>query len=390
MNKALHVVIEHIAEMKQAVVPDIPTPPDIDLEKLADAEKPVVLKLGQVGAVSKSRTSRGKQRVYGRQFYESLVSEINQKRPEGAWGHVLDPKRRAEHYEEPAVRWIGATIDDNGTVWGKLIPQREDAQRHLRIAETTGANVATSLLGWVKFDQKGEGVSIDLENIDLAHPSRAGVKDAVSPVFTSEMATEEDEDMKTIEELMAELASVRQDANEQRELVGELNGRISDLETASDQLSELREFVAEQSGVFEQAGIPLGDDVIATMRGLVQQLQHVQVTERLRQADELVAEMVKLEKMRPLVRNLLQLPSADDLDNPEMVAEMWGRVPEADDLKEQITALLEQEHLQQISQALVGEQAGPSAIVGNQDKTDAWRDEAAKKAEDVAREVGAI
>src|SRR5574341_769890 len=180
-SEMLHVQVSEF----RGTYPDIPLPEDIDKEALNGAFF-VTLPIMPPNAKS------GNGRKYSAKFPETVAREINVNRPEGRWGH-LRPDERPTRYEPPAVRWLAAAMDGNGMAWGKLIPLTPEAKEHFRVAKATNARVATSIYGWVT-EQNGEAVDIELESIDLADPSRAGIKETVAkPVITSEMQGEEEQ-----------------------------------------------------------------------------------------------------------------------------------------------------------------------------------------------------
>ncbi len=383
MSKLIRV--NHVAEMG-LTPPDIALPADIDLSRLKEEEKPRILQIGKVGATSRSKSPNGKPRTYGRQFYESLVAEIAQKRPEGGWGHLLDPKRREQDYSPPALRWLAGTIDSQGVAWGLAIPLTKESQDYLRVAELTSAPVGTSFLGNVTF-VGNEGIAIELENLDFAHPPRAGVQDAVGKVYVSEMEESMD---PSYEELVAELATTQEVANTYTVRVAELEAQVAELQPAQTQLQGIRQFVAEQADMMARMEINIsgyGDDLPRMIQDVIAKITQMQGQMFLRDAIDTVAEMVALDDLRPLIVAQLGLPSVEGVTTVQ-VAEMFQKLPTLDDVKAKVKALMEQPYIQTVAKALVAEQSGPAAIVGQAPATKTYADEVVEKAEEVARKMG--
>jgi hypothetical protein len=375
----MRVQIQHIGELASVGIPEIPIPSDIDLSKLKTEEQPVTLRIGKVGAVSRNASPTGKPRKYGLSFYQKLVQEIAEKRPEGAWGHLISPEKRAEHYAPPAIRWLGAVIDENGVVWGKCIPQTSEAQNHFRIAEATKAQVATSLLGDVTFVGE-EGVDIKLENIDLAHPPRVGVQDAISYVYVSEM---EGSMPPTVESLTTELDNATQ-------RVSELEKQIASLQTDATQAQAVRALVSEYADAFVRMEINLsasGNDLVKVVSEMIAKLQEFQIQNFNRAAEHVVSEMVQLDILRPIVLRELNLVAPNA--SKTLVAEMVQRLPNVEAVKTRVSEIMKQTHIEAIAKAIVAEKAGPSAIVGGTTKKD-WRDEYVENARQIAKEMGAL
>lgn len=392
--------IEYIGEMDNEA-PDVPLADGVDISNLRDDEKPYTLRIGKVGAISKNKARNGKPRRYGQAFYQSLVREINDKRPEGIWGHPdLAGKMHPLEYVPPAVRWVGAVMDEAGEVWGKVIPVSQEAKDYLRIAKASKAPVATSYVGLTTFAGE-EGVEVDLRRLDMAPVSNPGVQDAISRVFVSEMEEPEgmakrtqnqaevEEPVVEVEEA-GEVTEVENEGNTYQERVGELEARVAELEPVAGQIAQIRELVGEAS-VLERVGIEVSDDVIATLKALIGELSKKDAVEFLREAEEIVAEMVALEAARPIVLDMLNLPSMDQVGEPQLVAEMFGTYPDRDSLREKVKGIVARPHMAAMLKAMVGEAAGPSAVVGEQgpDPVEEKKQKLVEEAEQIAKEWGA-
>jgi len=308
--------------------PDIPLPEDINLNELtAEGLEPffVTLPLLRVGAESRTRSRNGGFRRYGEASVQRLVAEINGKRPEGGWGHLRDDERPTK-YGPPAIRWLAARTEPDGQSWGKLIALTPEARDYYRNAKLTNARVGSSIYGTATFDGD-EVVDLDLERIDIADPSRAGVKSAVAvPQITSEM--QEDETVDPNQELIAELRST---SNGYQSRIAEMETRIAELEASQGIIAEMQELLP-------------GDDLVAEMRGVITELGTLRRVELGHQVDEVIAEMVELDGLRPLVRDLL------------------GTVDSVETARASVTAILERPHVQQMAKTLVKEMAGPGAF----------------------------
>lgn len=165
--------------------PNIPLPKDINLENLKAAipggvVEFVTLPIGQIDARSAN------QRTYTEQAVKDLVKQVNERRPEGMWGH-LSADEMATRYDKPSIRWMAAMLDGDGVAWGKGLPLDEQTRDYYRIARATNARVGTSLTAFAEME--GDRVqNIDLKTIDIADPGRVGVPiTAALPQLSNEM-----------------------------------------------------------------------------------------------------------------------------------------------------------------------------------------------------------
>lgn len=302
--------------------PNIPLPPDIDLNAFSEDERFfTTLPIMPVGARSRN------QRTYSREAVEAIVRQINENRPSGFWGH-LPVEERATRYDPPAVRWLAAMIDGDGMAWGKLIATRQDAREHLRFAMKSNARVGTSIYGWA--EQDGELVTdIELESIDLADPARVGILEANGvPAVSAEMVAEEQPDMT--EAQVAELTAERGQLQEQ---LASLTARA---EAAEGVVGELRGLLGDSA------------DVLAAVRelhGMAAEFKAVKAREITRQIDDAVAEAVSLEALRPLVR--LAIGAAETVEAA----------------KAAIQSVVESPHYKDAASKIVQAEMGPSALV---------------------------
>jgi uncharacterized coiled-coil protein SlyX len=314
----------------RGVYPEVLLPADIAEEM--KGELTYTLPIGKVGA--KSRNNR----VYTKNAVERLVAQVNDKRPEGRWGHLAESER-ATRYDPPAVRWLAATLDEQGTAWGKLLPITETAKEHFRIAKLTKAKVGTSLYGTARM--KGDQViDLILETIDLADPERVGVLEAAATVkVTKEMQDDTQETVMELEKVLAELTAkdiaklpepIRQAIIAEHEATQKSAARIAEMES--------------------QAAAK--DKTISELNGQLAELAGKQFTADL---DEVVAELIVVEQLRPMVRKsvLLELGGKRDLEAA----------------KKALSEYVATDEYKTLAKLLVGELAGPAAILGGKANT---------------------
>lgn len=345
--------------------PDIALPEDINKEDLGDFF--VTLPIGKFNARSRNK------RTYGEKAVRKLVSEVNEKRPTGHWGHP-DPKDRSER--PPVVQWLAATIDEkSGTAWGKLVPLTTESKEYLRIKRATRSEVGNSLYG----DAVMEGdkvVDLTLEYIDLVADSRiVGVPDtAAVPVTTKETIQKEGKQMPTEFNETTLITELRDERDSGRKTISELERKVAELAPAAAQVDALKKFVAEQADVFTSAGITIsanGPDFIQVIREMIGKLQGLQAEKLATQLDGVVTEMVKVEKLRPIVKQLLGAPKSEA------------------DARARVTEILNQDTIKELAAAVVREQAGPNAFVaGGNGAHSSTREEAIKNAETNAKARG--
>lgn len=177
------VVLENVVIL-EATFPEVPM--SIDKAQLVDGDADpffVTLPIGSVGA--KSRNGR----VYTRGAVDNIVEAIQQRRVGGIKGHLRD-EDRAHKFDLPSLIWVGSMLSSDGTLYGKAYVPRyaEDVREYLRIAQVSNAPVGTSIYGTGTVDEMGNVTALNVESIDLAHPSRVGIPHtAAVPKITQEM-----------------------------------------------------------------------------------------------------------------------------------------------------------------------------------------------------------
>lgn len=163
-----------ISEAINGRKPNIKIPKDIDVEALKKAlgVDELVFDVSPIGiADGKSRNGR----VYTRESVESLVRQVNTKRPEGQWGHTK-PEDLGSEYKPPAIRWLAAEMG-NDVAWGLRLALTEEARQHTLAAKAANARIGTSIFAINPVLGKGpnEIADYDLVRIDLANAELVGI-----------------------------------------------------------------------------------------------------------------------------------------------------------------------------------------------------------------------
>ncbi len=354
---AIHMAVENGSIEK--IIPDVPLAEGLDAAAFGDDPMFVTLPIAQIGAVSKNgyRYSEG--------VVQGLVAQINQQKPEGHWGHVPAEKRDT-HYQPPAVRWVGALMDEGGVVWAKAFPITPEAREHFRIAQAAQAPIGTSLYGVATIEGE-EVVALDLESIDLADAARVGIAEAVAaPVITSEM----------VDAIPTPNPSPLSGEGLQRALF--TPPRQMERGTGGEVDSPtIRRILMEQSSLLRQSGVTIeaDTDTADIVRGLIAQLAHLHAANLLAQIQAIITETVKLPPLRAVIAEMMGVPEPGG--NPEPFIHRWrgviaemGAADNPDLLREavraQVVELMGKPSVQVVARALVSELAGPSVVVGSQ------------------------
>ena len=176
-------------------------------------------------------------------------------------------------------------------------------------------------------DIDGDDVtSLDLITLDIADPARVGIPmTAARPLVTSEMAggaleskpQTESEDKKMGEENKngegGGVATLLLNQRHEKE-ISELNAKINERDA---QIAELSPFRARQTSIAELLKLPADADVVEAVRKL--QAEHATMAKEARDLlgaalDAQIAEKVKPEAVRPLVKELVQARSPLTMD----------------------------------------------------------------------------
>lgn len=327
--------------------PDIPLPDDIVAEDFGESPMFVTLPIMPVNARSRN------ERTYTRPAVESIVRQVNEKRPNGFWGH-LPVEEYSTRYDVPAVRWLAATIED-GMAWGKLVAITPDAREHFRVAKAANASVGTSIYGWGEMD--GDNVvSLELESIDLADPSRVGILAAVAvPVVTAEMM--EGEDMATLQEVQSERDALAQ--------------RVAELEAANTaltaQVAEQRDYgaIAGEFMTYFGEGVDPASLIKSVYEALYAMQQSLGIEGRISvnlvDVQRMVGEMAAERRQRLISDTVAGLVPHEPLR--EFVREMLGDVKDAAAAKAKVESIMAGAAYQALAKAVVTSEMGPGAIV---------------------------
>lgn len=315
------IIFEHVSRFKKEY-PDVPLSSELDPLEFDENTRFVTLPLMPIGA--KSRNGR----TYSEQVVRSIVDQINQKRPEGRWGHLAE-QERSTRYDPPALRWVGAMLDADGLAWGKAIPVTESAREHIMTAKKTRAHIGTSIYGSATL-KGSEVIALELESIDLADPARVGIQEAAA-VPIVEM-TDETKENETVND----------------ELIQEMDGYKAQIAELTQERDTRQALIAELLSV---AGVEKADDLKAVVSELITTRNAAIETARKAVAAKVIGETLK------------ELP-----DTALLVSELLG-VPDSDDettVKARVAELLQAPHVKPAAENERVRRGGPRAIVGNE------------------------
>jgi hypothetical protein len=343
--------------------PEVPHRSDVNLEELTkgdDAPFFMTLEISRKGQESRSGL------LHDDALGESIAEQINAQAATGIMGHLRDDERGTA-YPTPAVYWLGAKRE-GGSTWAKgYIPKtKPDVREHFRIQMASGGKAATSIYGAAAremVDSKRGTYRLKafrLEQLDLAPFERAALPLDGNFRITKQMTGDEDMDVKELKasdltpELRAQVIAEYQATQGTQDRIAETEGKLT---TATARVAELEGQVSEYRVKEFYAGL---DDKIAEMVTFDAKTD---------------ASKGKLAALRSIVRRAV-------------LGEMAGKT----DLAEAVTALttyVAGDEYKALASAIVGELAGPAAIVTGKDKrSDNWRDELAGKAGDLKKKAG--
>lgn len=314
VNEAFHTVdgrrlieMTVLCEMR-GQYPQLALPQDVDMAELnkqyQDDPVFVTLPIGQIDAQSRNG------RIYRKSAVEQFVEQINERRPEGGWGHV-SPFDFGTSYNPPAVRWLVAQMDEQGIAWGKALALTEETRQYFKVAKATRARTGTSLYAWLTAtkdpnQQQGEDeieeiLDMDLLRLDLADPARVGVPmTAAQPDLSKEMrnkpptrkpAQSEDKPMPENGTRIVELETEVKDCKRE----------IADMEKT---IRELRKIESDMTDLRELFHLDKVADVVKAMRSY--QDEHNEMVAEAQALltaamTALIVEKVKIEWVRPIV-----------------------------------------------------------------------------------------
>lgn len=307
--------------------PDVPIAAGVDMDALRAQDDPMFLTLPiipKVGATSRNGL------LYDDALAASIVAQINEKRPDGIWGHLKE-EERSTAFPEPAATWIGA-IRDGDTVWAKAILSGP-AKERIRRLKATGGQIATSIYGKGDFEPVSQGVrrlkNFDLESLDFAPPARAALRNGSQPNVTAELE-QETVDMDR-NQIIAELT------------VGDLPAALRDQIVApvSATVAELRQAVSDRDVLVSELQTTVAEyrrrEFGTAVKAKVAALTNWPVTE--------ATAVAKLEAFRRTLESRIVTELAGDASKLETVAEtVWA-------------------DLQPLAETVRDALAGPAAIV---------------------------
>jgi len=328
--------------------PDVPTYAHVDVDLLHKNDPDpfyVVLPVARVGEVSAN----------GLVYDEELVSEIEAQLPGlgGIRGHNFD----ATAFPVESHDVVGH-VREGDTLWAKLYVPPGEGREDMRRRKARGGKVGTSILGkFAKRIAEANGQwrakGLKLESLDLGPITRTALN--LGGAFA----------------VVSELSDTVEDGMDKEQVIAELTP--GDLPQAlRDAIIREHEAASETDNVVAELRAELSDKaaVIAELTGKIDQFKREAFEHRL---DGRIAEMVQVEKLRPIVRRavLATLPAdASDEQAEKALAEY-----------------LDGDEYQPLARAMVAELSGPHAFVGGKG-ADNWRDELAKNAPEIAKKLG--
>jgi hypothetical protein len=347
--------------------PEIPTAEGVDLDALRAQDSDLMMVslpiIPKIGATSRNGL------LYDDALADSIVQQINSKRPEAIFGHLKD-EERSTAYPEPAAIWVGAKKDGN-QVWAKAVITDPTAKNRIRRLKATGGQIATSIYGKGAYEPTAtKGVrrlaSFDLESLDFAPPARAALQNGAHPVITAE-TTQENPDMDK-QTIIAELTVGDIPASLRDQIIAEAGQRnsqatrIAELQQQVEDTTALLTTAQETIAEFQRAKFEAGID------SRVAELTNWQV--RGEEAQK------KLAAFRRTLKARIVAELGDDRDETtvaETVQTVWT-------------------DLEPLAETLRDGLAGPAAVIGGKGRsvTDraAWRDELVAKAGQLRAQYG--
>lgn len=354
----------------------------------------MTLPIGEVNTQSKNG------RVYDREFYSELVRQVNEapnnKPVTGIIGH---PNPDAVSYEVnlPSIEWVGATLSDDGKVWGKAYVYPEDVKlkNTVKRAKKRGAQIATSIWGNAVMDGN-RATKPTIKRIDYADPEKAGVSASVAtPILTQEMNDTGDNPMPdnnnqdVISELrndrnqaIQELADVRNElkaSQAQVQVISELT-ELLDTQDVFKAVSEMQKTIQEWqplvTGVKALGEKPL--QAIQEMQETIAELEHASLLHNIVDA---INEKVKYEGARPNIAEMMGIERDED-----GVGTLTRQYDSAKAAIERLDSLLAREEVQEMIRSMVYKASGGRVTTHKTYDTD-WRDQFVKLGEEKARSI---
>lgn len=345
--------------------PDVPTRPEIDMNKLTKGDDDpfiMTLRVSQVGKESKSGL------LHDDSLASSIAEQVNTQATTGIMGHLRD-EDRGTAYPVADIHWLGAVYQD-GATWAKgYIPKtKEQVREHYRILMETGGKAATSIYGAgiKQMVDKKRGTyrlkEFRLEQLDLAPIERAALPLDSGFQITKQM---QDQDPEEITEM------------DREQLIAELK--------ASDIPVLLREQIIQewQSSQGDADRIKQMETENASLKA---ENEKYRVAEFAAALDGKIAEMVTFDAKSEEAKKKLSALRANV--RRVVVAELAGKT-DMGNAEKAISEYVGSDEYKALAEAVVVELAGPpSRISSKNNGTDNWRDELAKRSKDLKKEAG--
>lgn len=304
-----------IAELRGAY-PNVPIAADVDYAALiaGDAE-PVFLTI----PIGKANVKSGNGRYYDESWLQELERQTLANRPIGLMGHLSDAQRNTEFPPE-AVHWVGA-VREQDTLWGKAYVVPGPARERIRRYKAQGKSLATSIDAYAHgvWDESLNAYRMDaktlkLGQIDIAPSDRAGIPAlATVPMLTSEMATPAVENNDSTEDIIVDKLTVINEmtADDARLLPEPVRAAVVATVATPPE-------VAVVATIRETLGL----DAKADVAGAIAELRRAQLTAT-KQAvtsriTELVKDGIKVEKVRPVVTELITARNPQTVTDAEV------------------------------------------------------------------------
>ncbi len=379
MSETTKFVFEQVSAFEGSF-PDIAHRPDFQIDDGDDSPCFFTLPLGEVGNVS------GNNNLYDEAFYQELVTIVNEGDTpvRGIVGHP-NPENVAYETTLPNIEWVGATLADDGMVWGKAYVYAEETKirSDVRRAAKRNLKVATSLRGTAVMEGNRATKPSDLW-IDYVDPYRAGVKAAIAtPAVMSEMQTPNSDDGALSEEPIIQtteqeelniMPETKVDAN-----VIQLQEQINTLNTFKEQFATLAEMVDSTEVVKtvrellrQNTEMKPFQEIVESVRtelgtqDVVEAIQELKADRNKAVAESLgftvknlVETKVEFEGARPMIARMIGL----NFDEPQK-SRLHHET--ADAIAEQIDGLLADDYIQETIKNQVLATSGGHVFIGEQ------------------------
>lgn len=225
--------------------PDVPLAEGVILAELTEGDDAPMFITLPIAFVATSRN----QVNYAEKDVIRIVEAVNTRNVVGNLGHLPEWERPFT-FAIPPLRWVGAIYNaDTRTAWGKayVLPTAGDVRDYIRASKGANAHIGTSIYGTAEIDNEGNivGESLELENIDLAHPARLGMPMAARIPFITQETLNETSSPIVEETHMDPNAKNKPSEETQGLIVSETETQLR--KTVSDLTTQLRELTTRQS-----------------------------------------------------------------------------------------------------------------------------------------------